>query len=212
MEDGVRQGLAIAALDERLEISEFERADGDASGRRPVCEGHPREGKDGDGQALGCRVVRTDVDHASAQAGEARADRSGVLLLHQQMEGLDIERRDLPEVRVALDPVRAGHEREVDAPRVDARELRLRARLLDDLHLGAERRDLAREGARDHGAAGALDSGSEGDAPGRRRGARDGDPQGGSDRHEPQREGEPSASTPACVAAHPRARRRTPLI
>ncbi len=60
------------------------------------------------------------------------------------MEGLDIERRDLPDVRVALDPERAGHEREVDAPRIDARELRLCARLLDDLHLGAERRDLAR--------------------------------------------------------------------
>jgi hypothetical protein len=71
----------IAALDERLEISELERADGGVSGRRPLC-GYPREGKDGDGQALGCRVVRTDVDHASAQAGEARAGRSGVLLLH----------------------------------------------------------------------------------------------------------------------------------
>ena len=156
--------------------------------------------------------MRTDVDHASAQAGEARADRSGVLLLHQQMEGLDIERRDLPDVRVLLDPERAGYEREVDAPRVDARELRLRARLFDNLHLGAARRDLAREGMRDHGTTGALDSGTEGDVSGRRRGARDGDPHGGSERHEPQREGEPSASTPACIAAHPRARRRTPLI
>ena len=128
------------------------------------------------------------------------------------MERLDIERRDLPDVRVALDPEGAGHEREIDAPGVDARELRLRTRLLDDLHLGAERRDLAREGVRDHGATGALDSGTKGDVLGRRTGARDGDPQGGSERHEPEREGDPSASTPACVAAHPRTRHRTPLI
>ena len=54
------------------------------------------------------------------------------------MQRLDVERRDLPHVLEPLDPEGAGDQPEVDVPRVHVRELGLLARLLDDLHLGAE--------------------------------------------------------------------------
>ena len=72
------------------------------------------------------------------------------LPLHQQVQRLDVERRDLPDVREGLDPEGAGHEREVDVPGIDVRELGLGVLRGDDVDLDAARLHLARERARDH--------------------------------------------------------------
>ena len=197
--------LRSPARDERLELRGLERADDGARRRRAVRDRHPRKGEHRGGQARARGIGRTDVDRASAQAREARADRLADLPLHQQVERLDVERRHLPDVLEVLDPEGPGHEREIDAPGIDVRELGLGVLCRDEVHLDAARLHLARERARNHEAGGSLVARRERDAARRGRLASGGEPQAGGEREEPQRECESPESPAASAVAHERA-------
>ncbi len=124
----------------------------------------PGEGEHGRGETGRGRPGRAEADAASAHARQGRAHRSRQLPLHQQVKGLDLQRRYLANVRVASRAKCGRHQRQVDLPGVHPSQLV--GRLCGRHHFGREavRRELLRQRPRHEVARGVGEPGREGHA------------------------------------------------
>ena len=96
-----------------------------------------------------------------AQGVETATDIVREVVLHQQTQRLDVERRDGPHARIALDAERSRDQREVDGAAVDPGEGLLGARRLDETPLESVRPQRGDQPARDQSAGGVERAGRE---------------------------------------------------
>jgi hypothetical protein len=138
-EDGVGQPRRVHLRDELLAAPGGDGITPRALGYLGV---QPGECEDLGGQGMAPRADRAEVDGPAGQGGEVGRHRRGQLFPDQQVQGLEVQRRDLAHVGAIIDPQPALDQGEVEGVAVDQVERLLRARGRLDFQGQAVRRRL----------------------------------------------------------------------